>query len=113
MKYPKVLNARPMDGYRLLIDFSTGETKIFDVTPYIEGEWFGKLRDPGMFGSVRPCGSTVEWAGGQDIAPHELYELSSPFDVDIAAPEDIAAIAAARKEYEAGETTNIKDINWD
>ena len=29
-----------------------------------------------VFYTVRPCGNTIEWADGQDIAPHELYELS-------------------------------------
>ena len=27
---------------------------------------------------AKPCGTTVEWDDGQDIAPHELYELSVP-----------------------------------
>lgn len=76
MKYPKVLSVEPLSGYKLRIDFSTGETKIFDVTPYIIGEWYGRLRDVGVFNSVHPSGNTVEWSGGQDIAPHELYELS-------------------------------------
>ncbi len=76
MKYPNVLNVEPLDGYKLRLNFSTGEVKIFDVTPYIIGDWYGKLKDIGFFKSVRPCGNTVEWPGGQDIAPHELYELS-------------------------------------
>ena len=59
-----------------LLIIETGENKLFDVSPYIKGEWFGKLSDPDVFNTVRPCGNTVEWADGQDIAPHELYELS-------------------------------------
>ena len=40
------------------------------------GEWFGKLKDYSFFSTVHPSGDTIEWADGQDIAPHELYELS-------------------------------------
>lgn len=76
MLEPKVLNVKPLEGYNLLLEFETGEKKIFDVNPYIIGSWFGKLRDPDIFNTVHPRGSTVEWADGQDIAPHELYELS-------------------------------------
>jgi len=34
------------------------------------------LNDINVFNTVRPCGNTIEWSDGQDIAPHELYELS-------------------------------------
>ena len=76
MKYPNVTNVTPLPDYHIKITFETGETKVFDVTPYIKGNWFGKLRDISVFNTVRPCGNTVEWCDGQDIAPHELYELS-------------------------------------
>ncbi|MBS4785200.1 MAG: DUF2442 domain-containing protein [Clostridiales bacterium] len=75
---PTVLEVTPMEQNRLKIHFDTGEVKIFDVTPYILGDWYGKLADPAYFAAVRPAGRTVEWADGQDIAPHELYEMSVP-----------------------------------
>lgn len=85
MLQPKVLSVKPLDDYCLLIGYETGEQKIFDVKPYIIGEWFGALKDHALFNTVKPCGSTVEWADGQDIAPHELYELSvAAGGVDIA-----------------------------
>ena len=78
MLQPKVISVQPLPEYRLLIEYSTGEKRIFDVTPYIEGDWFGELSDSEFFKTVHPYGSTVEWENGQDIAPHELYELSIP-----------------------------------
>ena len=54
------------------------ETRIFDVKPYINGSWYGMLSDVSFFKTVHISGNTVEWADGQDIAPHELYELSVP-----------------------------------
>ena len=76
MLQPMVIGVKPLENYRLLIDYVTGEKRIFDVKPYISGDWFGELRDEAVFRTVRPCGTTVEWEGGQDIAPHELYEMS-------------------------------------
>ena len=54
------------------------EVKQFDVTPYAEGSWYGELKDAAYFRSVKllPDGTGIEWSNGQDIAPHELYELS-------------------------------------
>ena len=56
----------------------TGEKRIFDVKPYIEGDWYGELEDKKVFSTVHPCGTTVAWEDGQDIAPHELYDFSVP-----------------------------------
>lgn len=76
MNYPKVLSVQPIENYNILLTFETGEVKTFDVKPYIKGNWFGELKDIQTFNTVRPCGNTIEWENGQDIAPHELYELS-------------------------------------
>lgn len=76
MKYPIVLDVVPQEDYSVVITFETGEIKKFNVKPYICGEWFGRLEDASVFNTVHPCGNTIEWADGQDIAPHELYELS-------------------------------------
>lgn len=78
MKIPKVLSVQPMPDYMICVHYENGESRIFDVKPYIIGSWFGKLKDINVFNTVRPAGKTVEWQDGQDIAPHELYELSNP-----------------------------------
>ncbi|HCC02322.1 MAG TPA: DUF2442 domain-containing protein [Ruminococcaceae bacterium] len=75
---PKVRRVVPIDGHLIRISYETGEERVFDVSPYMTGSWYGKLKDPVFFSTVHPAGRTVAWAGGQDIAPHELYELSRP-----------------------------------
>ncbi len=72
-----------MSDFRIYIEYDNGEKRIFDVSPYIIGEWFGKLKNPDVFKTVHPKGDTVEWQGGQDIAPHELYDLSEPIQQNI------------------------------
>ena len=80
MLQPKILSIEPMENSCLKLTFETGETKLFDVSPYISGSWFGALRDKSYFKSVRvlPDGNGIEWPYGQDIAPHELYNCGVP-----------------------------------
>lgn len=76
--FKKLINVTPMEDYKLLIEYDDLEKRIFDVKPYISGSWYGKLSDTEFFRTVHVSGKTVEWADGQDIAPHELYDLSVP-----------------------------------
>lgn len=78
MLQPRILSVTPKENYKLQLRYETGETKIFDVSPYIRGSWFGELKEKSYFQSVRllPGGIGIEWSNGQDIAPHELYENS-------------------------------------
>jgi hypothetical protein len=79
MLQPSIRAVETLSGKRLRLEYSTGEIKIFDVTPHIRGDWFGELGDENYFRSVRvlPDGSGIEWINGQDIAPHELYYSST------------------------------------
>lgn len=78
MLQPRLKNVEPLDSLKLRLEYETGEVKIFDVAPYASGPWFGELKDRAYFKTVHllPGGIGIEWAEGQDIAPHELYELS-------------------------------------
>jgi hypothetical protein len=79
MLQPKIVSLEALSDYRLQLYYETGEEKIFDVTPYICGDWYGRLRDKEYFATVRilPGGIGIHWADGQDIAPHELYDAST------------------------------------
>ena len=78
MLQPKIVGLEPLADYKLQLCYETGEEKIFDVSPYIQGDWYKRLKDVEYFKTVRilPEGTGIEWADGQDIAPHELYETS-------------------------------------
>ena len=78
MLQPKILDVFPVEGRKLKLCYATGETKLFDVSPYIKGSWYGELNDAAYFRTVHviPGGTGIEWGNGQDIAPHELYEDS-------------------------------------
>lgn len=73
---PRAISVTPLENYRLLLTFDNHERKIFDVTPYFCGNWFGELQNPEVFQSVRIAGLSVEWPNGQDICPDCLYNDS-------------------------------------
>ena len=73
MLYPKAIDVRPLADHHIEVVFSNGEKGIFDVNPYIHGDWFGELADEAMFRTVHVEGLSVAWADGQDIAPDCLY----------------------------------------
>ena len=73
MLRPTAVKVFPMENYKLDIIFDNGEEKVFDVTPYIKGSWYGELSDPGYFKCVKTNGYSIEWANGQDLCPDELY----------------------------------------
>lgn len=75
---PRAISVTPLENYRLLLTFDNHERRIFDVTPYIRGNWFGELQNPEVFKSVRIAGLSVEWPNGQDICPDCLYDDSRP-----------------------------------
>ena len=73
-------SVKPLNNHRLLLLFVNGERRIFDVNPYIKGSWMGELADEEYFRTVRIhplLPDTVMWPNEQDIAPHELYQLST------------------------------------
>ena len=83
MLQPKIRRVEPIEEYKIKLFYETGEIKIFDVSSYISGEWYEELRDINYFKTVHLIsdGKGIEWAHGQDIAPHELYDISFSMNV--------------------------------
>lgn len=78
MDRPRAIDVQPLENHCLLVTFDNAEKRIFDVTPYIKGSWFGELNDPNVFRQVHIGGLSIEWPNGQDICPDRLYEDSVP-----------------------------------
>lgn len=76
MLRPTAIQVETACAYQILVTFDNGEKRLFDVEPYIKGEWYGKLRLYEYFKRVATDGYTVVWPDGQDICPDELYTLS-------------------------------------
>ena len=73
---PKAIDVIPLKEKKLLITFSNGEKKIFDVTPYMKHKAFIALEDEENFRKVKIAGLSIEWENGADICPEKLYNNS-------------------------------------
>ena len=73
MLRPKAIRVKPLKDYMVEVKFDNDEVKLFDVKPYIKGEWFSQLKDMNKFNTVHIAGLSVEWEDGQDICPDRLY----------------------------------------
>jgi len=80
MKIHSPQKVKTFPGYKLCITFDGGEKRIFDMKPYLEDRYFAPLKEVSKFERARISPVTVEWDGGIDICPDELYCNSIPFD---------------------------------
>jgi len=78
---PRVVAVRPHADYTLILTFTNGEVRIFDVKPYLSLGIFRELQDPRYFNFVRPFLGSIQWQNGQDFCPDMLYLESVPAPV--------------------------------
>jgi hypothetical protein len=76
----KVKNVYPLPDYKLLIDFATGDRRMYDVKPLFDKwESFKALiLTNGLFKQVKvdPGGYGVSWNDSIDLSCNELYNNS-------------------------------------
>lgn len=73
---PRLKTVKPRPDYTLLLEFTNGETRVFDMKPYLDTGIFRELKDMSLFNSVRSFLGSVQWRNGQDLCPDTLYEQS-------------------------------------
>ena len=74
--YPAVKEVSAFPDYTLLLTFSNGERKQFDMKPYLELGIFKELKNINKFKDVYISFDTVEWGNEADFDPHVLYSDS-------------------------------------
>ena len=70
---PRVKSVRALEDYELEVAFENGESRRFDVKPYLERGIFIRLRDHDAFRAVGVVAGSVEWANGLDLSYDTLY----------------------------------------
>ncbi|MBF0309437.1 MAG: DUF2442 domain-containing protein [Magnetococcales bacterium] len=75
---PRVVAVESCDPPSLVLAFSNGERRCFDVSPYLDKGIFKELRDSAYFKSVQAISGFVAWPRGQDFSPDTLYLKSIP-----------------------------------
>jgi len=75
MNIPTVVNASAIDEHTLLIVFTDGKTKKYDITPLLDKEMFEPLRNPTFFRNfhIESGGYAVAWNSEIDISEYELW----------------------------------------
>lgn len=78
MLQPSLTAVTPEAGYTLLLEYETGEKRRFDASPYVFGDFYGRLSDLDYFKKARLeyDGWFVGWPEGQDLPSEALYEDS-------------------------------------
>ncbi|MDR2167460.1 MAG: DUF2442 domain-containing protein [Clostridiales bacterium] len=75
---PRVIGVEPLENYRLLIIWSNGEKREFDVTRLLSYEPFRPLQNEEVFRSVQVKYGSIFWDDNMDYCPDTLYINSNP-----------------------------------
>lgn len=75
---PRVTKAVAIDDHRLLVTFTNGESKVFEMAPYLSYPAFAALSDPRAFRAVEAANGTASWPGGIDFDPDTLFVEGMP-----------------------------------
>ena len=85
--FHKIKNIFPLEDYKLLVQFVSGVTKIYDVKPLFKWkEVFNTLKENGLFYdvSIDIGGNGIVWNDDVDLSCDELWEngktIETPFD---------------------------------
>jgi hypothetical protein len=93
MKHPiyRIVGFEQTGTYTLRVRFADGLARIIDFGGVLEGEIFGRLRDPAFFQQVKldPEVHTLVWPNGADFDPATLHDW----------PEHEAAFKAAAQKW--------------
>ncbi|MCK9396316.1 MAG: DUF2442 domain-containing protein [Methylobacter sp.] len=68
----KVVTVSPLPHQHLFVEMADGECGEFDMTPYLESEFFSALKDDAYFKQVTVFFRGVGWPDGQDIGPDTI-----------------------------------------
>jgi len=70
----KIVEVRPLDGYRIWLRFSDGVQGEVDLSDLVGRGVFAAWTDPNVFTAVRvEEGGGIEWPGEIDMCPDALY----------------------------------------
>ena len=75
---PRITAVAARDNYTLLLTFTNGEIRYFDITPYLGYPAFEPLRQITFFKLARASHGTVAWPREIDFDPDTLYLESKP-----------------------------------
>ena len=70
---PKVIKVQPEQNYMLMLWFTNGEQRRFDMKPYLDFEIFQALKDKNLFYTATTFLGSVTWSNDSDLSYDTLY----------------------------------------
>ncbi len=77
--YIGIKQVNTLKNYQLLLTFENGESRVLDMTPYLNKGLYKQLKDINLFNTVKISFDTVEWDNEVDLCPEFAYEKSIPY----------------------------------
>ncbi len=76
MKYPRILKARAVDDFTLVVEFTNQELKKYDIHQLLNIPMFSPLRQPAFFKNfeIAAGGYGIVWNEEVDISEYELWK---------------------------------------
>lgn len=74
--YPSVKEVAPEQDYTLILKFSNGDKRRFDMKPYLDKGIFIELKDIAKFNTVHVSFDSIEWENEADFDPEVLFRDS-------------------------------------
>ena len=74
---PQLKTVEPLKDYKLVLRYSNGECRIYDVSGLFNNSLNNALKSRTVFETVRIVGCGIEWSNGVDVCPDELYNNST------------------------------------
>ena len=75
---PHVKSVRALDDYELEVAFDNGESRRFDVKPYLTRGIFVRLYNPALFQAAHVVAGSIEWPAGLDLSYDTVYLGGQP-----------------------------------
>ena len=75
---PGIAGLKVYPKYSLSVKFKNGETRLFNMKPYLAKGIFKELRDESYFKKVRIVWGGIEWPHQQDLSADTLYYRGRP-----------------------------------
>ncbi len=70
---PRVEKVKTINDFQLILTFTNGEEKVFDMKPYLNKGVFKALNDRNVFDQAHVAWGTVVWNEDLDMSPDTLY----------------------------------------
>ena len=74
-----IVAAKPLDDYKVDVEFDIGERGIFDCTRYLCKPYWKKLNDKDFFRQVFVSYGTLVWPDEIDIGPEDIWEFTQRY----------------------------------